>query len=259
MHLAGTMGDCKQRANMEGPENLSQDIALFQSLAESFPKKTSAKTIRKCPTALIVRLRDPLKAKPCAQIFMQAGGLPILLRHLRGEVAAEASQGTTSRNIDISTTSGQALTELLSHITPEELSAPIDSTSPLIAAVRDAPAVAGRSSAAQALLLLVNARPEDCRRVAAAGIVQKVLEFDVELAALPDSMWTTAMAEDWADPASAPVCALVQRRTVAAQDLCLATQAQQVPLRFAALVFLQVCHSALQTRGFFAREKPGCL
>jgi hypothetical protein len=244
MHFAGQMGDSEQCENTEAPESSSQDIALFQSFAESFPKKTSAKAIKKCLTALIVRLGDPLTANPCAQMFMQAGGLPVLIRHLRGEVTMDARQDTSIRNNDISSTSGKALAALLSHLTPEEFDAPINIMSPLISALRDAPAVAGRSAAAQALLLLVNARPEECRTLAEAGVVQIVLAYDVELSGLPDSIWTTAMAENWAEPASALVCALIQRRNAAAQELCLATQAKQVPLRFAALIFLQVCHSA---------------
>ncbi len=101
------------------PRGATNEEATFQKLAEDLRLETSPQTIFNCLKALKKGLSDPHTAGHRARIFLRAGGLPPLIRHLMGTPTSSQTQDSRIDPSDISDEAARALSQLLG---PEETS-----------------------------------------------------------------------------------------------------------------------------------------
>jgi hypothetical protein len=225
-----------------GTRALGIDMEALQRLAEDLRRDTSAIAIFTCLRALVASFEDPGEADERALLLVRAGGLPAVIRHLRGTVTADGTpdQGITSNAI--SSTAAEALLGLLTltDVTVAEHSVARGVIPLLIDALRDAPSMVGRCRAAHVLFALANAHPQECRTIADAGAVELVLSFYNDIYSMPSEIWAADFATELAGPPGALVRVLVQSGTHAASDLRRAICAREIVPAFSALLLAQV-------------------
>jgi hypothetical protein len=222
-----------------------------EGLAEGLRIETSPAKVLKNLHAVTAVLAEPQTGGDAARMFAQAGGLPPLIRHLAGTATSPAtSSATSSPNSDaeitpftISEAAREALEAIHLHPvakTPGFISAVGDFT-PLLDALRDAPSVHARSTAAAVLFHLARTQPMRGKAMADAGVLRLALAAYVEF----------CRGSLGAEKPAAPVNLarlLVWGESVAARELAGLIRAPQAEQAFHALVFFDVRRVPALTR-----------
>jgi hypothetical protein len=240
----------RKRAAMEttAPKPRAREKDVFRTLAEDLRTEASPDTILEHLEVLITGLDDPLSgddkvhtleeagkvAASRARIFLKAGGLPAVIRHLRGATTSDAPSGA------ISSRAATALWELLKRndAVMAELHVAENVMLPLLDALRDAPAPVARSVAAQALLDIAGVHPGQGKVMAEAGVIGMVVAYHILIGALPEQ--GSDLPEAASNPAAALACVLMGSSMVAVRDLRRAILGPEADQAFAALFVLQV-------------------
>ncbi len=228
--------------------NASGDLApqrdAFQMLADNLATEALPEVYLERLKLLVAGLHDPWLGEHRALTFLQAGGLPVIIRHLRGSAAAGAVIHVNALSCSISSNAATALTTLLNRDTATlaELSVATDMMPPLIDALSIAPDWTARSAAAHALLQIAKAHPAQQKAMADAGLFELVTAFYTRLGASLFVGASLMHIVNMLDPAAALVRVLLSSGTTAVRDLRRAICGPDVHEAFAALVILQVCH-----------------
>jgi hypothetical protein len=221
--------------------SLSPDEAGVQRLAEDLRTETSAIAILSRLEALIKGLTDKQMADKVARAFMRAGGLPILICHLRGSATSPSAHGPHINPLPPKE-AGLALLALLrsQNAIKPELQAATDVIMPLIDVVRGG-ILPSRFCALNALLVLAIAHPGHLKAIAEAGGMRLLLDLYVDLGDQPSSVLAAVV------PSSELAARLGQRLLesgpVAPRELEQAIRSPHTVQTFSALVLFQVALS----------------
>lgn len=222
---------------MRIPENRAQEKTALQKLAQDFCTETAAFTIATLLDALIRGLANPLTAERRALIFLQAGGLPPLIHHLRG--TATSTSDPSSRTI--SNKASEALTAFLTFKGPvwTELCSARSIIPQLMDALHAAPTVMSRGSALSLLLVFVYERTE-CKPLAEAGLIGRVLELFNYIWTYHPDIFDVLVARGKTWNGVGLVGELVCAEAAAAEDLRRAICGPSTAQAFAALLIAKV-------------------
>jgi hypothetical protein len=235
------------------PRRPTDEEATFQKLAEDLRLETSPQTIFACLTALKEGLDDRHTAGHRTRIFLQAGGLPPLIRHLMGTTKTSETHDTRIDPSDLSDEAARALSRLLSQdeIT-SELRVAKGLVPPLIEALGKAPATTARTCAAFGLALLAEDQQGERRAMVEAGVLELVF-------ALYDTLAEAAWLTNIECQAAVLVCELVCAKAIRARELERAIRGAGPVGKFSAMVLLQVCNaSLLHAASFPPHPLPFC-
>jgi hypothetical protein len=187
-------------------------------------------------------LQDEEVTDMCALIFVRNGGLPTLIRHLKGVATSDGASNADVTPAMISAYAGETLHMILnSNNRKAELVSPPGIIPPLIDALRDAPHVLARTAAAQALLLLVLTQPAGHRAMVDAGVMGAVAAYFIRGKNSP-------MAVDKAGPTWDLAQLLLCSQPAAVRDLRLLICGPDTEQAFTALLILHVRHSCTMPR-----------
>lgn len=217
-------------------EELAKEL-LMETSPETILQNLQAIKVSFCrPLDLATAGRGPLK-------FLRAGGLPAVVRHLRGTATSGAANDPDASPSAISNAAAEVMSELLSDrackmgaCTLAEVKAATGVVPPLIDALRDAASNKARAMAAHTLGILAKAQPPDSRAMAEAGVIGLVLDFYAKIGDLSERENLGNLA-----PATDLACWLVCSQAVAARDLREAICGADTFQTYAALALLQVC------------------
>jgi hypothetical protein len=238
-------GTCERQATATEPPTMSgpafgvpnRGRITCETLAEELRTETTALAILHHLAGLVAELDDAQTGPQWAHLFLRAGGLPAVIRHLRGTPAGGATPNLTPLSCHISHKAGEALLSLLHHrdAAHAELRNITNILPPLLDAMRHAPALYARSAATRVLLALAEAQPKECWAMAAGGVVALVLSLYEVAWELPRDL-----ASDVATPGADLVCTLVRSGTDAVKELREAILSETAVHSFVALLLLQV-------------------
>jgi hypothetical protein len=217
------------------PKSRVQREKELKSLAKDLRTETSPSTILKHLKALNIALSDPQTSDPDALVFLRAGGLPALIRHLTGNAA---SGGTHTSDTTLSARiayAGETLKHvLLSNAVMAELASDTGVVPSLIGVLRSTPSPVAQSAAAQGLMLIAHGQAAHRGVMAEAGVVGMVLDLYVTFVAAQSLPW--ALMEPPLDLARLLVCSQMG----GVEDLARGIQSLERTRCFGALVVLQV-------------------
>ncbi len=216
---------------------MSPDKAGVKRLAKDLRTKTSARAILKRLEALTKALEDQQMADKVALAFMRAGGLPTLIRHLKGSAP---SAPTSDPRLALLRPSEAGLTLLAllrcQNAMMAELQAVTGVITPLIEVLSDRVSL-NRCVALSTLLVLAMAQPGHLKAMAEEGLMRLLLEFYIELGDLPPTlkeiMQSIVLTAKLAQR-------LLESGPVAARELEQTIRSAQTVQTFGALVLLQV-------------------
>lgn len=114
-----------------------------------------------------------------ARVFLRAGGLPTLIRHLRGAATSDSDQAVASP--DVADWAAEALSALRNTRSKVRLGLSMSDIPPLVDALRDAPTLGSRCEAVDLLLVLAKAQPSECTAIVEAGVFGLVLTLHAML------------------------------------------------------------------------------
>jgi hypothetical protein len=221
------------------PGRNARNKEVFQSLAEDLRTETLAEVILDRLKALDVALDDKVMASSGPLAFIRAGGLPTLIRLLKGASTSDGTQDAESTLDAVSGHAGVLLKRILQDIVKKgELKFPGELLPPLIEALGDAPSLVARLAAAQVLMLLAHTKPAQRRAMAEAGVMGAVLAFFA-------SVGDPACGEEKAGPTWTLARIVVSQESAAVRDLRLVICGPQTESAFLAIVILQVCRLVL--------------
>jgi hypothetical protein len=229
------MGPKRARKKPTAEKAAFQKVAKnIHKLATDLSKETTPSAILKHLEALTAKLNDEdeLTADAAAIVFLGAGGLPPVIRNLRGTAASHPTPHPDVSPDAISAEAGRALTQLLRYedVMPELLSTR-GFTPALLDALRDAPDNEARLAAVRGLWIYAQEDPEQWKAMAESGVFESLL-------ALFDEMGEEAWASKSMRLPAALGCMMVGK--ISARDLERAIRAPGVVRAFTALVFLLV-------------------
>jgi hypothetical protein len=225
------------------PKRSTNEEATFQKLAEDLRQETSPQVIFSCLKALREELDDPHTAGHRTHIFLQAGGLLPLIRHLMGTTSTTSSQAHASPidPSDLSHEAARTLSWVLGQgETALELRVAKGLLPPLIDALRGAPAMPARTTAAFGLAMLAEAQPGERRAMVEAGVLDLVFALYDDLA---EEAWLT----NTECQAANLVCELMRDKVVRARELERAIRGAGPVGKFSALVLLQISNGCSRT------------
>lgn len=207
----------------------------FQKLASDLLTETSAQAISLCLNAIIMGLGKDQELGTGGQgpvKFLRVGGLPAVIRHLRGTATSGATRDAWAS--EISDAAGSVLGFLLCQnpLAMAEIMATTGIVPQLIDALCDAPVPNSRAMAAATLRILALAQPAQCRAMADAGVIKLIVALYTEVGE------HTAMLEPTTDLGAVLMCS----EPVAARDVKQAICGKKNAQNYAALVLLQVSH-----------------
>jgi hypothetical protein len=211
-------------------------LRAMQRLAEDLRTKTSLRGIVKCLNELCDGLGDQATGEKVAAAFLRAGGLPALIPHL-GVTTTSTRPQDVCKPFLIPLDAAYAIARL---VCPEksalgEVWAATGVITPLIEVLRDGPNMLSRGVALNSLLALADARPEQCKAMAKAGVMGIVLELSLHDNQLPPD---SGCGLGGSLPGLAR--ALVESELGAARELERAIRAPETVQCFGALLLLLV-------------------
>jgi hypothetical protein len=222
------------------PTGLKAQEAFVQKLAEDLCTKRSPNAILRCLKTLSAGLNEQARADHVVAVFMRAGGLPTLIRHLG---ASASSYPTADPDIVawVPVEAAQALAALLrcQDVIKAELRAATGVIAPLIGVLRgghDGSRRLSCSVACNALLVLADFQPAHCKGMAEAGVMGLLLAL---YSGIGDSA-SPGFAKESAMLAARLARLLMEAGTVGAHDLERAIRAPDPVQCFGALLLLQV-------------------
>jgi hypothetical protein len=155
----------------------------FLKLAKELRTESAgAETILKHLKQLNTALHDKHTADSGPRAFLREGGLPTVIRLIRGTATSDSTPNADSLPCAMSEQAGQVLTALLrGKIGITELGVARGVESPLVDALRDAPDIVARVSAAHGLLVIAQARPTRRKAMVEEGVMGLLLRLSSEL------------------------------------------------------------------------------
>jgi hypothetical protein len=209
----------------------------LESLAKDLRTETSLTTITKRLKVLKIALSDPQTSDNDAVVFVRAGGLPAVIRHLGGLAPSGATCGSDVTFSARAALAGDTMTKLLlSKAVMADFSSQTDVVPLLIGVLRNTSSFMARSQAAQGLMLIADSQPAWCRGMAEEGIVGLVLDVYVTFRAQPLSTAASAFVEPSLELAHILVCS----ERAALEDLGRGIQTLKKTKCFGALLILKV-------------------
>jgi hypothetical protein len=180
-------------SSFDNPTPVEMDL---RTVAKDLRSEVSAKTSLERLMVLNLALQDELSAESGLPLFLKEGGLPPVIRLLRGPTTPDTTVFAESVSNAISLQAAKVLNALLSTTRglTELLSGAKGFIPPLVDALRDASNKVARLAAAHALALLANVQPENRRAIAEAGVIGLLLAFIVDVGDLAASMKETGPA-----------------------------------------------------------------
>ncbi len=227
------------------PQNPAPEKDAFQILAENLQYEAVPENILAHLESLFAGLDDPLVSDHKAMTFLQAGGLPSLIRCLRGAATLGSMIPCDTMSSTIAHTAAEVLCRLLNHCgrSVAEVSFATGGIAPLIDALRDAPTCFGRCVGAYALCAIAKAYPAQHVAIAEAGVVGMVVALYPMQATLRSEGMDGLHIEEVQGPAVELVHMLMCSGTVALRDLRHAIVGQNDVQAYDAFLLLQVCQS----------------
>jgi hypothetical protein len=222
------------------PASITADTAVIKQLAEDLRTETSAETILERLDALFTALdvRESVGNRDIGVVFLRAGGLPTLIRLLKGTPTPHAATGENSMHADVSKKAALALSALLAtNGAYGGIMFPGWVVPLLTDALRDAPDDFGRLVAAQALWALASTQLNARRIIADGGAMGLVLALLVDVG---DLVWDK---EHWG-PAWDLADVLLCWEPAAVHDLQRAICGPSVDLAWMSLNVLRVRYQA---------------
>jgi hypothetical protein len=208
----------------------------FLKLAKELRTETGgAETILNRLKQLNTALHDKRTADSGPRAFLREGGLPTVIRLLRGTATSDSTPTADSLSFAISEQAGQVVTAFSSSkIGKAEIGVAKGVIPLLVDALRDAPDILARISAAHGLLVIAQARPIRCKAMVEEGVVGLLLrllnELGKDLTRREDIVWPLwGLASD-----------LLQGERIAMRQCRQAILGPEADIAFTALLVLQV-------------------
>lgn len=275
------------------PETPAREKDALQRMVEDLRTETSERAILEKLKALMARLYASDEPVQNFLQALQAGGLPTLIRHLRGTATSGAApdQGSTSRDIvelaaeggapdqastscDIAELAAEALGVLHLIRSQFRLDPTTSDIPPLLdALLRGSPSFLARCVAANELLTFTKAQPTECRAIMEGGGIGLLLRlydlcfmFYYGPEGPPPGPPRTGVVRRgasslriaWQVAVARPVLGLVRElvcsETGAAEELRDAILSPQTTDRFSALVLMHVRHPYY----WLCKSQPDC-
>jgi hypothetical protein len=206
--------------------------AAVKKLAETLGREKSPQNPRNLLGELSQAVDNPATRDDLAVVFLQAGGLPGVVRQLSGFAESSCTADPLVTMSDTVATALSAIFRCTGAI--EEAGILTGIVAPLIDAFHARP-LSVRRAAAHALCVVAVVQPEQAKAMAEAGVLQLVLAYYSECV-------DVGYASKTLMPAVFLAQRLVQSQRDAARQLEEAIRAPQIDQAFAALVVLQVCN-----------------
>lgn len=231
----------KVQMSTMSPESGALEKVAWQKLTEELRTATLAIGVVSLLNELIMGIDNPRTAERRALIFLQEGGLPTLIRHLRG-TAPSGAPNLVSRAI--TNKAAEALNSLLDQCEAawKELGRTTNALPQLIDALQVAPTVMGRTTAAAMLLIYAHEQPTERRAMADAGVVGLLVNLYKDMWNWNPDVFDVLVAQGKTWDGVALVQALVCSEPAAANDLRTAICAPSTLQAFTALLVVQVLH-----------------
>jgi hypothetical protein len=161
-------------------------LRAMQRLAEGLRTKTSLEGIVKCLNELVAGLTDHATGEKVAAAFLRAGGLPALIPHLGMSTASNSPQDvpdTLLIPLEAAAAIGLLVCPGKSALGGVWVATGV--ITPLIEVLREGPNMLSRGVAVGSLLALADARPEQCKVMAKAGVMGVLLALSLHAKQLP--------------------------------------------------------------------------
>jgi hypothetical protein len=210
-------------------------------LAKELHMETSAEIILGHLQQLNTALQDEVTADNKVHLVLREGGMPTVIRLLRGTATSDSTPDSTRSAI--SKQAGEVLAALLhSEVGVEEVATSRGITQPLVDALRDAPDFVARVTAAHALSIIAEAQPRELKAVEELGLMGLLLGVLNELEDADCPLEKEVFALDLARD-------LMHSNGVAMRELRQAICGPETSMTLSALLVLQVhpcapgCHA----------------
>jgi hypothetical protein len=244
--VAGTptaLQSCRESAPMgaKGLATCTKEEAEVMRLAEDLRAEASLESILESLELLCNSLNDPKEKDTVAGIFLQAGGLPILIHHLRSTSLSNCNSSPDSIQSVVAEKAALALTVLVNSehdILLPALEVVTGIMMPLMDILRAGGSLQNRCLAVDVLLELAVSQAKAGSEMADAGVMGLLLSLYLEIQELPD-------AKALSLPLATLAVRLASFEPVAADDFEAAIRVPDTVQAFAAMTILQVCPTCL--------------
>jgi hypothetical protein len=207
--------------------------AAVHKMVRDLQKQTSPMVICASLEMLTNSLNDKAMGEKVAIMFVRAGGLPSLIRHLGGAPTSTRTVYMRTRTSNEATRAFGTLIGLCNDALLAEMQLATGVIMPLVDALRDAPLLS-RTAAATGLMLIAHAQPTQRKAMAEAGVLGLLLTLSVDHG-------DDHLAENSASALSTFACMLLESGSFAAREVENALRGPETIRCFAALVLLHVC------------------
>ncbi len=217
----------------EVPGSRTPEESVFVKLANQLRTETSAETIVENLWQLNKALQDEIKDEGLL-LFVRAGGLPDVIRLLRGPAPSDSGATADGMPLAVSQQAEKVLAALLcSDSGMAEVGSAKDIIPALVDALGDAPDYSARAMAAHALMVIAQAQPTGRKAIAEAGVMSLL----VDLLTFWEDLGRHA---EKVEPARALAQTLLYQERAAMRDLQLVICGPEAERAFTALLLLQV-------------------